>query len=304
MYFKRNRLIQRRNGLLAHRALARLYQLNVALAAHHGVRARAKREVLRIFIAQDALVLLHIGFLCNESRWQLQWNRRGDGIRRHWLKLGCLWWRHNDARVHRQPRVKPAEPGARALVVTNAHARPMRVISLVIHAPILVPRHGENNVGRQTVQINGDNGAVGRPPLEKQVRRILGRVKLALGALRVVNEIAKRPHLVVARGVPIHRVRILQKHPHVGAVHNWMHVPRVRALDAGRHVVVVFLTIHEELVVVVGWHFLAVHGPVLVMQIRGGPFGRGRHPLGGSFAGCSKCAYVVIHVRVHYHDMS
>jgi len=203
-----------------------------------------------------------------------------------------MWWRDNDARVHRQPRVKPAEPGARALVIANAHSRAVRVISLVIHAPILVPRHGENDVGRQIVQINGDNGAVGRPPLEKQVRRVSGRVKLALGTLRVINDVAKRPHLVVARGVPIHRGRILQKHPHVGAVHDGMHVPRFRTLDAGRHVVVVFFTIHEESVVVVERKLLAVHGTGLVLQIRGGPFGRGRHPLGGSFAGCSTYANV------------
>jgi hypothetical protein len=66
-----NRSIQRLNTLFAHRAFARLNQLNVTLAAHHGVRARAKREVLRVFIAQYALVLLHIRFLCNEPRRQL-----------------------------------------------------------------------------------------------------------------------------------------------------------------------------------------------------------------------------------------
>ena len=51
---------QRFNDLLAHRALARLHELNITRAARNVVRARTEREVLLVFIAQDALVLLHV----------------------------------------------------------------------------------------------------------------------------------------------------------------------------------------------------------------------------------------------------
>jgi len=127
------------------------------------------------------------------------------------------------------------------------------------------------------------------------VRRVLGRVELARGPRRVVNEVAEGPHLVVARGAPVHGVRILQEHFHVGAVHDGIRVARVGALDAGRHVAVVFHAIHEEPVFVVGWNFLAVHGTTLVMQIRGHPVRRSRHPLVRS-ADYSKRANVVIHL--------
>ena len=197
-----------------------------------------------------------------------------------WWRLG--WWRNDDARIHGDAVVKPAEPGARALVVADPHPRALRIIPLIIHAAILVARDGEDDVGRQTVNVNVGHGAIGRPALEKQVRRVLGRVKLALGARRIVYEVAKRPHLVVARGVPIHLLRILQKNPHVGAVHDGVHVSRVRALDAGRHVAVVLLTVHEEPVFVIGGDLGTVHGTAFVMQIRRRPIRRSRHPLGRS----------------------
>lgn len=118
------------------------------------MRAWTEREVFRIIVAHNALILLHIALLGNESRRQLQRNRGGYGIRRHWcmdlyglLGLLGLLGRDNDARVHRHPSIKPAEPGTRALVIANPHPRAMRVVPLVIHAAVLIARHGKNNVG-------------------------------------------------------------------------------------------------------------------------------------------------------------